>query len=267
MEGAILRRWHGIAPEMEQPPLDHHFLALHLLGPKRIERSSGRASVTVDADCDSVSFTPAGRGYSWHTRGPIGFAHLYLSPHLLDRVILEDFGRDPRSIDLKDRIGGRSALLRALIGGIVNELESPSAASRLVLSSLLNTAVVQLLVESSTVGEGGSTTPLMMSPARLQRVIDYIDANLASDIELGDLASVAGSSRFHFSRAFRAATGVPPYRFVIHRRIEKAKALLGAGEMSVLEVATTCGFHSRSQFAAMFRRVLGMTPLGFRRHR
>jgi AraC family transcriptional regulator len=96
-------------------------------------------------------------------------------------------------------------------------------------------------------------------------VIDFIESHLAEDIALEDLASVAGSSRFHFSRAFREATGFPPYRFLIHRRIDAAKTLLLQDTLTIAEIAEQCGFNSQSQFSAMFRRVFGSSPARFRR--
>jgi AraC-type DNA-binding domain-containing proteins len=85
------------------------------------------------------------------------------------------------------------------------------------------------------------------------------------DLDLQELASVAGSSPFHFSRTFRAATGLPPYRFLIQRRIEFAKTLLVDRDLPIETIAANCGFHSRSQFAAMFRRALGINPARYRR--
>ncbi len=96
-------------------------------------------------------------------------------------------------------------------------------------------------------------------------MLDFIDANLGSDLELEDIAAVAGISRFHFCRAFRDATGFPPYRFLIHRRIDAAKTLLLQDELSIAEIALRCGFNSRSQFATMFGRVFGTSPGRFRR--
>ncbi len=264
-DGAIVRRWHRIAPDIEQPPLDHHYLTIHLLGAKRITRRSGHDSITADTDCGAISVTPAGNGYSWSTLGPVGFAHLYLSPALIDRVAAEDFDRDPRSIQLIGRVGQSLPLLSALLSGLISELESPSFGSRLVFSSLVNSVIVQLLTECSTAQIVGPRAPYAISPARLRRVSDYIDAHLAADIDLDDLAAIAGLSRYHFSRTFHAATGLPPYRFLIHRRIEAAKVMLLGHQVPIAEIAKTCGFNSRAQFAAMFRRTFGTSPAQFRR--
>jgi|GEM_PF-389365 len=262
--GALLRRWHGTAPEMEQPPLDHHYLVLHLGGPKRVTRR-GASVVSADAELGSVTVVPAGAAYSWTTQGPIGFAHLYLAPHLIDRVVGEEFDRDSRSVELVDCVARRLPLVGALISGMLDEVEAPGFRARLVLDTLLHCLTVRLLSECSTLSDGTGTAPHAISPRRLRRVMDFIEAHLADDISLEDLASVAGSSRFHFSRAFREATGFPPYRFLIHRRIDAAKTLLLQDTLTIAQISEQCGFHSQGQFSAMFRRVFGSSPGRFRR--
>jgi AraC family transcriptional regulator len=250
---------------MDQPPLDHHYLVLHLGGPKRVHRRELHTVTSVDAELGAVTLVTAGTSYSWITEGPIEFAHLYLHPHAVDHVLNEEFDRDSRSVDLIDCVARSLPLLSAMISGMLDELESPSFGSRLVLDTLLHSVIVRLLSECSTLSQASSVAPHAISPRRLRRVLDFIDANVGADIELGDLASVAGSSRFHFSRAFRDATGFPPYRYLIHRRIDAAKTLLLQDTLSISQIAQRCGFNSQNQFAAMFKQVFGTSPSRFRR--
>ena len=91
-----------------------------------------------------------------------------------------------------------------------------------------------------------------------------MQTNLADDIALADLASVAAMSPFHFSRAFASATGTPPYAFLIQQRIEHAKALLISGAEPVGLIAARCGFHSAGQFCRMSKRATGCSPLRYR---
>lgn len=266
--GALLRRWRDTARCMEQPPLDHHYLVLHLGGAKRIERRAAGSVTRADAQLGAVTLVAAGTAYSWTTEGPIGFAHLYLHPSAIDRVVSDVFNRDPRSVELIDCVASRLPLISALMTGMLEGLEgleAPAYGARLVLDTLLHSLIVRLLLDCSTLSEANAPAPMAIAPRRLKRVLDYMESNLSVDIALDDLASAAGSSRFHFSHAFRRATGVSPYRYLINRRIESAKALLMADDLTIAEVAARCGFNSPSQFAAMFRRVSGTTPGRFRR--
>jgi AraC family transcriptional regulator len=99
----------------------------------------------------------------------------------------------------------------------------------------------------------------------LRRVLAYVEEHLAEDITVADLANVACLSIFHFTRAFAAATGVPPHRYVSRRRLETAKAMIATGRASLSEIAHDCRFSSESSFTRAFRRATGVTPAQYRR--
>jgi AraC family transcriptional regulator len=99
---------------------------------------------------------------------------------------------------------------------------------------------------------------------RLQRVVDFIEANLASDVGLGELAAVAIMSPHHFSELFRRSTGESPHRYVVTRRLERAKNLLRETDLNILDIALSVGFADQSSFTKVFRRRVGVTPGAFR---
>jgi AraC family transcriptional regulator len=103
-----------------------------------------------------------------------------------------------------------------------------------------------------------------MSPCSLRRVIEYIDAHLADELRLVDLARVAELSPHRFAHNFKRATGVAPYQFVIRRRIERAKPLLRDTRMTIADVTFSLGFGNPSRFTYLFRRETGTTPSRYR---
>jgi len=104
-----------------------------------------------------------------------------------------------------------------------------------------------------------------LAPQRLRRVTDYVESQLAQpDLSVADLAAIAHLSPFHFSRAFRQATGLAPHRFILQRRIERAQLHLSDGGDSLADIAYATGFSSQAHFSSMFRRHTGMTPRQFR---
>lgn len=248
---------------MEQPRLAQHYIVMHLGGVKRVTRSGTGPVRTTVVKPEAITSVSAGTAHSWATEGPIGFAHLYLDPATVGRVVQETFDRDPCAVELTDEVGRDAPLLAALFRGMLAQIESPGFASRLVLDTLLQSFIVQLLSESSTLAVATRAARHSLAPRRLKRVLDFIEANLADDIDLAQLAAVAGSSRYHFSRSFRDATGSPPYRYLIHRRVEVAKTLLLQDELSIGQVSACCGFKSSAQFAVMFKQVFGTTPNQF----
>jgi AraC-like DNA-binding protein len=91
------------------------------------------------------------------------------------------------------------------------------------------------------------------------RVRDRLHAEFASDIRLDDLAAAAGRSRFQITRAFQAATGLPPHRYLTSIRLERARGLLASGE-PVAEVAAAVGFADQSHLTRRFKAAYGVTP-------
>jgi AraC-like DNA-binding protein len=100
-------------------------------------------------------------------------------------------------------------------------------------------------------------------PARLRLVEEYIGANLGSNISLVELAALAHVSPSRFSRIFSMATGMPPHRYVMHARIDRAKKILRSPYRSVTEVALELGFASPSHFSFAFRKITGTSPKEF----
>ena len=100
--------------------------------------------------------------------------------------------------------------------------------------------------------------------ARLRRARDVMDREYASPLDLAVLARVALMSEGHFSRQFREAYGETPYSYLMTRRIERAKALLRLGEMSVTEVCMAVGCTSLGSFSARFTELVGETPTAYR---
>ena len=100
--------------------------------------------------------------------------------------------------------------------------------------------------------------------ARLRRVTDYIREHLDQDLTLAQLGAVVYMSRFHFARLFQRSTGLPPHRFVVGRRIGRAKELLETENVSIASVAQAVGFRTPSHFTTVFRRSMGVTPSAYR---
>jgi AraC family transcriptional regulator len=105
-----------------------------------------------------------------------------------------------------------------------------------------------------------------LSTPKLRRLLDYMLANLDSDLALHDLAELVDLSPRHLCRSFKQATGTSPYRYILKERIERSKALLRMGNTPVAEVALSVGFSSQSHFADAFHKHTGTTPRRFLRH-
>jgi AraC-like DNA-binding protein len=99
----------------------------------------------------------------------------------------------------------------------------------------------------------------------LRRARDFADRHYARPLSLNELAGVAGLSKYHFLRLFRATYGVTPMEYVSQRRIERAQDLLRATNLTVTEVCFAVGFSSLGSFSSRFRQVVGESASQFQR--
>ena len=148
---------------------------------------------------------------------------------------------------------------------------SPSTASREDLVALHVEALCLAILTRLLSMRGHSDLPATgrrMAPLpkwRLKRVVDYVNAHLASRITLADLASAAGRTRMHFAAQFRVATGSRPHDFVLRRQIERAQQLLRDPSLALADIALSVGFQNQAHFTTVFKRFTGATPHRWRR--
>lgn len=108
------------------------------------------------------------------------------------------------------------------------------------------------------------TSEELANLAHLRRARDLIDREYSRPLNVAALARTALMSPAHFSRRFRAAYGETPYAYLMTRRIERAKALLRGGDLSVTEVCIAVGCSSLGSFSARFTQLVGETPTAYR---
>jgi len=106
---------------------------------------------------------------------------------------------------------------------------------------------------------GGERAPRAVRLARA-----FLHDALADKVTLDDLATHAGLDKFHLVRAFRSEVGLPPYEYLTHVRVWKARELLSRGAL-VADAAQAVGFYDESQLHRHFRRIVGITPGTFSR--
>jgi AraC family transcriptional regulator len=128
-----------------------------------------------------------------------------------------------------------------------------------------------LLVSETDVSRGdvrASDTQFRMGGLaawQAKRTLDYIEANLAAKVGLGEMADAVTLSKSHFSRAFKCSLGSSPMAFVVARRVERAKLMMTSSRERLTDIALACGFSDQSHLNRHFRRVVGTSPGLWRR--
>ena len=98
----------------------------------------------------------------------------------------------------------------------------------------------------------------------LRRARDLADREFDKPLTLESLAGAANFSKFHFARAFARAYGETPRAYLTRRRVERAKNLLRAANLTVTEISLLVGFESLGAFSSRFHRLVGMSPSEYR---
>jgi AraC-like DNA-binding protein len=106
-----------------------------------------------------------------------------------------------------------------------------------------------------------------LAPWQIRKVRMHLESNLSAKMSTQDLASIAGLSPFHFSRAFRDSFGDSPHKYLLRRRIEHSQGLMLTTKASLADIALECGLVDQAHFGKLFRRLVGESPGVWRRAR
>lgn len=98
-------------------------------------------------------------------------------------------------------------------------------------------------------------------------VVVHIELNQADLIDVETLASLCRLSVSHFTRAFRTTFGSAPYSYIVRKRVDSAKTMMATTDEPLSQIALACGFSDQAHFCNHFRRLVGCSPLEWRRRR
>jgi AraC family transcriptional regulator len=182
----------------------------------------------------------------------------------LDVIIFPDVFGDGGRLDVVDRYVFRDFEMEAICQQLHQKLSFNGGPMRLYVESQLMRLAELLLRRHSTCSRVARILPSGgLTRNQTRRVLDYIESNLSRELTLGELARIAELSLHHFARMFKKTIGLAPYRYVLERRVERAKLLLRTAGMSLVDISLSVGFCSQSHFTSAFGRMVGATPTEF----
>ena len=268
-DGLFAERWrHGEGELAEVEARDTEIVVM-LRGSLSISRRRGGRREQHRWAPGAVWFCPVGVGEGTiRLHGEIRESiHLFLPAAPLAAAAAEELGVDPGRFGPRHDRCVRDPLVEQIARAIRAEMLDPAPAGKMLVETLAAALGVHLLSRCSGLAPAAVRPPALrgaLDPRRLSRVTGYIEAHLADELTVERLAGEACLSRFHFARAFKAATGMPPHRYVTDRRIARARALIARGGLPIAEIAAACGFSSPAYFARWFKRLAGATPSDYR---
>lgn len=248
----------------EAPPRGDHRLMIHLGAPARVRclyDDAGDARVQTRGDIDVV---PAGYAAVWEDDDPTSTMSIWICPSLLAAAAQSMTRSDKRRI-VEPKFQQRDPRIFQLALLLREEVVADSPSDPLFIDSI-GVALATRLLDRCGVAEPLPSGATFSNP-KLRLTLDYIEAHLDGDIRLADLADLVKVSPSHFRALFRQTVRRPVHRYVIERRVRRAKALIESGGVSILQAALESGFCHPSHMARRMRQVLGRTPSEVARHK
>lgn len=263
-------QWRGLALENHTVPAglihrhEHpeHFIELVLRGNVSYEISQRGQTRRFISQPGTICLLPRGSEHEVNWLQATQHVVLALKPCLLSNALEETVHES--NIELREHWDLIDPHISALLMEMRADLEDGSPAGPLYGDSLANSLALYLLKRYSNVTTRLELYRGGLSRSKLNRVLEYVNANLSDKLELGVLAKVAGVNLYHFARSFKQSTGESPYQYVLRRRIEKAKEFLVHSQLSVIEASALTGFVDQSHFSKVFRRIVGVSPSKYR---
>ena len=161
--------------------------------------------------------------------------------------------------------GGRDLVMYGLAQALAGAMERPGDATAMFSDCIALAFFAHIVRAYGNVPAEGRNANGGLAPWQLQRVRDFINANLAGDPSISQVANECGLSTSYFARAFKQTTGVPPYRWLTKQRVERAKELLRNPDQELADIAQLCGFVDQSHFTRVFCKSEGYSPGRWRR--
>ncbi|WP_118185406.1 AraC family transcriptional regulator [Paraburkholderia phosphatilytica] len=264
--------WNGFGAELiglragarSVPAAMHHRIGVHVGLPSRVHCTcEGRRITRLQAQGD-VDVIPAGYDGTRVDDNDSVALRVWLTDAFVARTFEQADPAPPR-LRIDPHFQLRDRRFELLAWALRAELEADDASDALYAESLCTAMVVRLVNADDPFAPQKRRRTLAARTAA--RVIDYVESHLDRPLTLTELAALSGLSVPHFKVLFRETLGMPVHRYVIARRVERARVLLLDGRLGVEQVALETGFAHPSHLAHWTRRLLGATPAGIRASR
>jgi AraC-like DNA-binding protein len=217
---------------------------------------------------DTILFNPA-RDYLW-VRKRISQQHchmvlLTIDPRLVNRLDVGDV--DVAGLQFRQQIGIEDRGIRQSLVAIKEELEAPGLNSRLYIDALLILLLTRLMRCASNFATPRQRAYVKggLPNWRLKRALEMLEENQTKTPSIAELAGPLQLRPTSFCRAFKQSTGLSPHRYLLERRVNRAREMMKDQKRTLTEIALDCGFNSSSQFSVVFKRITGISPRTYRR--
>jgi AraC family transcriptional regulator len=237
-------------------PADHHHVVMHIGGPVATRRSldgTTQRRIQLPGDFDVI---PAGMAGRWRNEKPVELLLIEIDQAFMAKL----GGGDSAPVSFLPTLKLRDEQLHHLALTLMAEHRSALPTGRLYVESLMSAFLLRLMAIRNGTAVAEDEGRDRLSIMQQQKLVEFIEANIASDLSLGGLAGIVGYGVSRFKTLFKNSFGCTPHVYVLKRRVERAKTLIDAGALPLSQIALDSGFSHQSHMAVAFRRSLGVSP-------
>lgn len=245
--------------EGEVPPW-RDYLFTTFTRPGNVSRSLGGAWQSEQFQEGDVTLLPRGQSSRWQWGESLENIHLYVAEHYLAGIAQDVFDRDETGLQLVDQLRISDPAISSATRLLAAEVNAGGCGEQLFVDSVGTQICIHILRKYCFVGQEIRPANGGLDRGDARRVADYIEAGLSSSLTIRDLAVVAHMSPYHFARKFKEQFGLSPHRYVMARRLERARMLMSASDLSIKQIVSRCGFYDQSHLTRLYRARYGTTP-------
>lgn len=244
--------------EVDLPPL-RDFMLISYKRPAVISRCLDNRWQTEKLDTGECSLMTCRSPSKWSWNTGLENTLVHLTREFLLETASEAFSQKVSNVRFVNHLRIHDPILEQFVGLLEQEYASSLVGGQIFINGIGRSLSVHLLRNYSEVSFADPIITGHLTPLQVRRVMDYVDDHLSSLHSLDELSSLIGTSSGHFQRQFRKTLGVPPYAYVMRRRLERATELIRRN-IPLKEIAPSCGFCDQAHMTRVFRRHLKTTP-------
>lgn len=246
--------------ELYVPQLYDHLICMVLDADYHLEQSRNGQTFVHTFQPGQAQLLPVSTSGFWRSPNVVELLHLQFSHHFLQQVAEETLGVTAGQVAISDQFLLQDPQVTHIGYAFLAELRDGGLNGTLYSDALTTALVTHLLRKYGLGGANPAIALPRISRTELGRALDYINDHLGEDVTLSSLAQLVNLSPSHFNALFKQHVGLPPYQYILHQRVSRAKALLIRTNLSIAQVATEVGFYDQSHLTRHMRRLLGITP-------